>query len=473
MPLNFPSSPTLNQTHSVGDRTWKYNGVGWQLLSPELADSGVAAGTYTKLTVDAKGRVTSGTTLAATDIPLLTAANISDFDTQVRTSRLDQMAAPTASVSLNSQKITSLGTPTADGDAATKAYVDAIKQGLDIKDSVRVATTANITLSAPQTIDGVSVVAGDRVLVKDQSTGSENGIYVVATEAWTRAVDADASADVTAGLFVFVAEGSTYADSGWVLTTNDPITLGTTALTFTQFSGAGQITAGTGLSKSGNTLSVSFGSTGTTACVGNDARLSDTRNTTNSVTFNNGGAGAASGTTFNGDSAVTVSYNTVGAPSTTGTNASGSWGISITGTATTATTANGLNTSNNYQVNSLGVGTAGSGTAGEIRATNNITAYYSDDRLKTKLGPLANALAAVERLSGFYYKANETAQALGYKPVREVGVSAQEVQAVLPEAVAPAPIDEQYLTVRYERLVPLLIEAVKELSARVSELESR
>jgi len=142
-------------------------------------------------------------------------------------------------------------------------------------------------------------------------------------------------------------------------------------------------------------------------------------------------------------------------------------------TATTATTANALNTGNNYQVNSLGIGTAASGTAGEIRATNNITAYYSDDRLKTRLGLIDNALAKVKSLEGFYYEANETAQAFGYEVKKEVGVSAQQVQAIMPEVVAPAPIDDKYLTVRYERLVPLLIEAIKELEAQVAELKAK
>jgi hypothetical protein len=127
----------------------------------------------------------------------------------------------------------------------------------------------------------------------------------------------------------------------------------------------------------------------------------------------------------------------------------------------------------NLQVNSLGVGTAGSTVAGEIRATNNITAYYSDDRLKTKLGNLENALAKINSLNGFNYHANEVAQALGYSKKLEVGVSAQEVQKVLPEAVVPAPIDEKYLTVHYERIIPLLIEAVKELTARVERLEKK
>jgi hypothetical protein len=141
----------------------------------------------------------------------------------------------------------------------TKEYADSIKQSLDVKQSVRAATTANITIATAlnngDTIDGVTLATGDRVLVKNQTTGSENGIYVVgATPA--RSDDADTSADVTAGMFVFVTEGTANGDNGFILTTNDTITLGTTALSFTQFSGAGQITAGDGLTKSGNTISV-------------------------------------------------------------------------------------------------------------------------------------------------------------------------------------------------------------------------
>ncbi|HTE22284.1 MAG TPA: hypothetical protein VK674_04560 [Candidatus Limnocylindria bacterium] len=187
------------------------------------------------------------------------AATISDFDAQVRTSRLDQMAAPTAAVSFNSQQITNLADPSLAQDAATKAYVDATAQGLDVKQSVRAATTANITLSGGQTIDGVSVVSGDRVLVKDQSTAQQNGIYVAAVGAWVRAADANSSAEVTAGLFTFVTEGTANGNFGFVLATDDPIVLDTTALTFTQFSGAGQITAGAGLTKTGNILNVGQG----------------------------------------------------------------------------------------------------------------------------------------------------------------------------------------------------------------------
>ena len=152
-------------------------------------------------------------------------------------------------------------TPTNSTDAVTKSYADAITQSLDIKDSVRVASTANITIASAltngSTIDGVVVATGNRVLLKNQTTASQNGIYVVvASGAASRSTDADTSAKVTTGMYVFVSEGTVSADMGYVLTTNDAITLGTTALSFTQFSGAGQITAGSGIIKNGNELSV-------------------------------------------------------------------------------------------------------------------------------------------------------------------------------------------------------------------------
>ena len=162
-------------------------------------------------------------------------------------------------VDVGSSRITSVTDPTGAQDAATKAYVDATKQALDIKDSVRVATTASITigsdLNVGDSIDGVTLADGDRVLVKDQSTGSQNGIYTAGSSP-ARATDANTSAKVTAGLFVFVEEGTANGDNGYVLTTNDTITLDSTALTFTQFSGAGQVIAGDALTKSSNTLNV-------------------------------------------------------------------------------------------------------------------------------------------------------------------------------------------------------------------------
>jgi hypothetical protein len=139
---------------------------------------------------------------------------------------------------------------------------------------------------------------------------------------------------------------------------------------------------------------------------------------------------------------------------------------------TSGSAATFTSTTQNSQFNSVGVGTAASATAGEIRATNNVTAYYSDDRFKTNLGNIPNALDKVQTLNGFYYEANELAQSYGYDKKLEVGVSAQQVQAIMPEVVAPAPIDENYLTVRYERLVPLLIEAIKELKAELDQVKA-
>ena len=141
----------------------------------------------------------------------------------------------------------------------SKEYVDAVKVGLDFKDSVRVASTADVTISGPgAAIDGISLSSGDRVLLKNQSTASQNGIYSWngAASAMTRTTDADASSEVTAGMFVFVEEGTVNADQGFVLTTDGTITVGSTSLAFTQFSGAGQIVAGDAMSKSGNTLNV-------------------------------------------------------------------------------------------------------------------------------------------------------------------------------------------------------------------------
>jgi len=162
-------------------------------------------------------------------------------------------------IDMGSNRVTGVAEPTQSTDAATKNYVDAVKTGLDVKDSVRAATTGNITISTAlnngDTIDGVTLVDGDRVLVKDQSTGSENGIYVVgATPA--RAIDFDADSEVSGGAFTFVEEGTVNADSGFVVSTNGDITVGTTAIAFSQFSGAGQVTAGDALTKTGNTLDV-------------------------------------------------------------------------------------------------------------------------------------------------------------------------------------------------------------------------
>jgi len=247
---------TANQTINVyGDVT----GSGTTSITTTLANSGVTAGTYSKVTVNAKGLVTVGGSIVESDIPTLSSAKISDFDSAVRNSRLDQMGSPTNAVTLNSQKITNLADPSNSQDAATKAYVDSTSQGLDPKQSVRVATQADVTISAPgSSIDGVSLSSGDRVLVKTQTTSAQNGIYVFngASSAMTRALDANTEAKLNGGAFFFVEDG-TDAANGYVLQKpTGSYTLGSTALSFAQFSGAGQIAAGAGLTKSANTLNV-------------------------------------------------------------------------------------------------------------------------------------------------------------------------------------------------------------------------
>lgn len=253
---SFPSSPAVGQFVFRTDlkKFYVYTGdaglgtSGWVAADgADIPDSTITSAKILDGTiVNADISATAGIVASKLDSTTL--------NTQVQTSRLDQMAAPTASVSLNSQKITNLADPTSDTDAANKRYVDAAVVGIDWKASVKAATTGNVTLSGGQTIDGVALVAGDRVLVKDQSTGANNGIYVVASGSWARSTDADTGAELTASFAVFVEQGTVNADSGWVLTTDGAITVGSTALTFTQFTGLGQVTAGDGLTKNGNII---------------------------------------------------------------------------------------------------------------------------------------------------------------------------------------------------------------------------
>jgi hypothetical protein len=237
-----------------------------------------------------------------------TASTISDFDTQVRTSKVTDLTAPTGSFSMNSQKITSLATPTDSTDAATKAYVDAVTEGLHIHPSVVAATTANVALASAlengDTLDGVTLATGNRILVKNQTTQSENGIYVVqASGQPTRATDFDTALEVDSGDFVFVSSGTANAATGWVQT-SQPATIGTDAITFTQFSGAGTYSAGTGLTLNGTVFSANIGT---------------------DIQAYNSTLAAVAGGTYTGDDSIT----------TLGTITSGTW------TGTTIAIANG------------------------------------------------------------------------------------------------------------------------------------
>ena len=215
-----------------------------------------------------------------------TVAFTADVDTRLATAG----GTMTGAIAMGTNKITGLGTPTDGTDAATKNYVDSAAQGIDWKASVRAATTANVTLASDlengDTLDGVTLATGDRILVKNQSTGSQNGIYVVKVSgAPDRSTDCDIAAELTSNFAVFVEEGTANADQGYVLTNDGAITIGTTALTFTQFTGLGQVVAGDGLSKTGNTLNVTAG-TGisiTGDAVTNDGVLSIT-GTANQIT---------------------------------------------------------------------------------------------------------------------------------------------------------------------------------------------
>ena len=246
-------TPTYISNNQIINVTGDATGSGSTAITLTLKNVGTA-GSYYKVTTDAQGRVTSGnTSLVAADIPSL------DWS-KLTTGKPTTLAGYGITDALNINGGTLTGTLTLAGDptlplqAATKQYVDNAIQGLDVKQSVRAATTTNITLSGLQTIDGVALANGDRVLVKDQTDATKNGIYVVSNSAWTRANDANSSTNVTPELFTFVESGTTNANAGFTLMNEGPITVGTTSLTFSQFSGAGQITAGSGLSKNGNTL---------------------------------------------------------------------------------------------------------------------------------------------------------------------------------------------------------------------------
>lgn len=196
-------------------------------------------GSLLKVTVDGYGRITGSSAVVASDLTSLLDSSYLKLSGGTMTGYITLHADPSSAM-----------------HPATKQYVDSIASGIVYKNSVRAATTANITLSGTQTIDGISLVAGDRVLVKNQSTASGNGIYVVSASAWSRSDDANSGNELNGGTTVWVNEGTTQRDTGWTVTNDGTVTIGTTNIVWTQTSGLGQVTAGNGLTKTGNTLNV-------------------------------------------------------------------------------------------------------------------------------------------------------------------------------------------------------------------------
>jgi hypothetical protein len=253
---NFEGRLVYNTTT---DTIKVYTGSAFVSL-PHTIVSGGGAGIAEALTVsESNGTVTLTLNVADTDSAgLLPAAMwnmLTDATSDATASKL---------VKRDGSGNAKVATPTDSAHIATKGYVDSARQGLDVKQSVRVASTANVAIStgleAGDTIDGVTLVAGDRVLLKNQTTTSENGIYVaVASGAASRSSDANGTADtgeLKSGTFAFVEEGTVNFDSGFVVSTDGTITVGTTGITWTQFSGAGSFEAGDGLSKSGTQVNV-------------------------------------------------------------------------------------------------------------------------------------------------------------------------------------------------------------------------
>ena len=298
---------------------------------------------------------------------------------------------------------------------------------LNIDSTGRVTSAANVAVSSTLSTAGSSGTGSVSLINQSLTvTSACTSVVTVVAGSQTLTVTPQASG-VGAGSY-----GSGTAIPVITVDTYGRVTgLSTSSVSTTITLGAG---SGSGSVSGGGTLTIS-GGTGITTSVA-----------TGTFTITNSGVTGLTGTT----NQVSVSAST--------------------GSVTLSLPQN-VHTGTNFQVNSLGVGTGPTGTAGEIRATNNITAYYSDDRLKTRLGNIENALAKVMTLNGFQYEANETAQALGYTVKPEIGLSAQEVQAVLPEVVVPAPIDDKYLTIHYERVIPLLVEAIKELKQEIDSLK--
>lgn len=246
-----PGSPVAGQVYyNTTDTTlYWYDGTVWV-----AAEGGtVAYGTVVPETTFGQASSNgSATTLSRSDHTHGSPAHGASDHTTIP---LSTFAPPTANVAMGGFKLTGLGAPTLSSDAATRLYVDSAIAGLSWKNPVRAATTANVALTGLQTVDGVVLADQDRVLVKNQTAPAENGLYIASASVWVRTQDFDLATEMANGA-VFVSDGTTQADTAWTCTNQLPITVGTTAITFVQFAGSGAVTAGAGMTQSGNVLNV-------------------------------------------------------------------------------------------------------------------------------------------------------------------------------------------------------------------------
>jgi len=373
----FNSNLTLVGSNTAGTEYFKVqNGSG----SDKFVVDSASGNTTIAGTLGVTGATTLSSTLAVTGVSTFTGAitanggvtAVGSVTITAGGSDTNINLAPqgTGTVDVNNKRITSVAEPTQSSDAATKNYVDAVKTGLDPKDSVRVGTTAALTVTysngssglgatltnagtqAALSLDGVSLSAGDRVLVKDQASQLQNGIYVVSAVGsvatnWvlTRAVDSDNTTELTPGAYTFVEEGTVNGQNGYVCTNSGTISIGSTAITWVQFSGAGQVIAGGGLTKSGNQLDV----VGTSNRITVNADSIDIASTyvgqTSITTLGTIGTGTWQGSvvnpTYGGTGVNNGSYTITlgGNISTAGAfTLSGAYGITLTATASTSLT---------------------------------------------------------------------------------------------------------------------------------------
>ena len=384
--------------------------------------------------------------------------------------------AMTGDLHLGGFKVTNVGAPTVDTDAATKSYVDSVATGLKIKAACRVATTANITLSGTPTVDGVTVSNLDRVLVKNQTSLAENGIYVVnSSGSWGRATDADTWAELV-GATCFITAGTANANTSWTCNIASSGSLGVDPIVFVLFSASTAYTAGTGLSLVGSQfslatpVSVANGGSGVTtltgivkgngtsafsaatgseivsvigatavqnatasaSCSGNaltattlqtarningvsfngSANITITANTPDALTFANDGLGD-SGFSWSGTTAKKISYNTIGAPGSTGAGASGTWPISISGSAASVSGV---------------IGATNGGTGISSYATGDII-YASNTNVLNKLTAGASGNVLLSGTSPSWGKVGLTSHVSGTLPIANGGTGATDAAA--------------------------------------------